>query len=71
MRVKAALDSLRASSNIPESTSDGNHPMNLMKLSIEAARARCRAISNHLMELISGSYFEASCHPRVLYTVLL
>lgn len=39
-RVDAALKALRDSASSLESTSDGNHPMNLVKLSIEAARAR-------------------------------
>lgn len=37
----AALDALRVSASSDESTGDGNHPMNLVKLSIEAAKARC------------------------------
>lgn len=39
-RVEAALDALRTSAASTESTSNGNHPMNLVKLSIDAARAR-------------------------------
>lgn len=39
-RVDIALKALRDSAASLESTSDGNHPMNLVKLSIEAARAR-------------------------------
>lgn len=38
--AEAALDALRVSAASTESTSDGNHPMNLVKLSIDAARAR-------------------------------
>eukprot|EP00752_Nemacystus_decipiens_P007723 g6905.t1 len=40
-RVESALAALRASAASAEVTSDGNHPMNLVKLSIDAARARC------------------------------
>lgn len=40
-RVDAALATLRASAAITEVTSDGKHPMNLVKLSIDAAKARC------------------------------
>ncbi|CAM9104454.1 unnamed protein product, partial [Hapterophycus canaliculatus] len=40
-RAQAALDALRASAASTEVTSDGKHPMNLVKLSIDAARARC------------------------------
>lgn len=40
-RVVAALAALRASAASTEVTSDGKHPMNLVKLSIDAAKARC------------------------------
>ena len=41
MHVRAALDALRASAASSESTSKGEHPQNLLALSVEAARARC------------------------------
>ncbi|CAN0200655.1 unnamed protein product [Ectocarpus sp. 6 AP-2014] len=40
-RVDDALAALRASAASTEVTSDGKHPMNLVKLSIDAAKARC------------------------------
>eukprot|EP00903_Cladosiphon_okamuranus_P019153 g17617.t2 len=40
-RVEAALEALRASAASAEITSDGKNPMNLVKLSIDAARTRC------------------------------
>ena len=39
--MRAALDALRASAASEESTSRGDHPQNLLALSVEAARARC------------------------------
>lgn len=39
-KVDEALNALRTSATLTESTSDGNHPMNLVKLSIDAARSR-------------------------------
>jgi methylmalonyl-CoA mutase len=38
--VTAALNKLRESASLKESTGPGKHPMNLLKLSVEAARAR-------------------------------
>jgi methylmalonyl-CoA mutase len=40
-RAQAALASLRESARLKESTGPGKHPMNLLKLAIEASRARC------------------------------
>ena len=40
-KVKHALDQLTKSAALKESTSDGNHPQNLLKLAVEAARVRC------------------------------
>ena len=40
-RVEAALARLRHSAALTESTGKGSHPDNLLKLAIEAARARC------------------------------
>ena len=39
-RVTAALKELEASANLQESTSAGSHPQNLLRLAVEAARAR-------------------------------
>lgn len=39
--AKAALARLTESAGLAESTGAGDHPMNLMKLAIDAARARC------------------------------
>ena len=39
--VEAALSKLRASAALAESTGAGKHPMNLLRLSVEAARVRC------------------------------
>lgn len=41
--VKAALDALRASASLPkdQSTGPGDHPQNLLHLSVNAARVRC------------------------------
>ncbi|KAH9260249.1 hypothetical protein BASA81_001418 [Batrachochytrium salamandrivorans] len=41
VKAKACLDALTASAALTESTSDGDHPQNLLKLSIDASRARC------------------------------
>lgn len=38
--VTASLDALRESAAHTESTGDGNHPQNLLKLAVDAARAR-------------------------------
>jgi methylmalonyl-CoA mutase len=41
-KAQAALHALTKSAGLKnESTSDGNHPMNLLKLSVDAARVRC------------------------------
>ena len=40
-RVSAALERLRRSAALTESTGKGSHPDNLLRLSIEAARVRC------------------------------
>lgn len=40
-KASSCLDALRESAKLSESTSDGNHPMNLLRLSVEAAKARC------------------------------
>lgn len=39
-KVQAALDKLRESAKLTESTGSGEHPMNLLGLAVEAARAR-------------------------------
>lgn len=41
--VNTALDALRASASLPkdQSTGPGDHPQNLLHLSVNAARARC------------------------------
>jgi methylmalonyl-CoA mutase len=39
--VDAALDALRASARATETTGPGDHPDNLLKLAIDAARVRC------------------------------
>jgi methylmalonyl-CoA mutase len=39
-KVAAALDALRASAKLTESTGKGSHPQNLLRLAIEAARVR-------------------------------
>lgn len=39
--AQAALEQLKVSAAMSESTSDGDHPYNLLKLSVDAARARC------------------------------
>uniref|UniRef100_A0A7S1C2L6 methylmalonyl-CoA mutase n=1 Tax=Bicosoecida sp. CB-2014 TaxID=1486930 RepID=A0A7S1C2L6_9STRA len=39
--AQAALEHLRHSAALTESTSAGDHPLNLLKLSVDAARARC------------------------------
>merc|ERR1719356_1054177 len=40
-KAQEALAKLRESSKLQESTGPGTHPMNLLKLAVEAARARC------------------------------
>jgi methylmalonyl-CoA mutase len=40
-RAQAALDALKKAGALEESTSDGNHPSNLLALAVEAAKARC------------------------------
>jgi methylmalonyl-CoA mutase len=40
-KAAAALARLTESAGLGESTSKGSHPMNLLRLSVEAARARC------------------------------
>lgn len=40
-KVKEALGKLTASAALTESTGKGAHPMNLLRLAVEAARARC------------------------------
>lgn len=51
--VKNALDALRTSAQLEESTGLGNNPQNLMHLAIEAARVRCTLgeISDALKEI--------------------
>src|SRR5690606_1198603 len=39
-KVQECLQKLTESAALKESTSNGNHPMNLLKLSVDAARAR-------------------------------
>lgn len=39
-KVEVILNKLTESAGLTESTSKGSHPMNLLKLSVEAARAR-------------------------------
>jgi methylmalonyl-CoA mutase len=39
--AETALANLRASAALAESTGSGKHPMNLLRLSVEAARVRC------------------------------
>jgi len=39
--AEAALSALRASAALTETTGDGNHPSNLLKLAVDAARVRC------------------------------
>lgn len=40
-KAQAALDKLTESAALTESTSAGDHPMNLLNLAVEAARVRC------------------------------
>jgi methylmalonyl-CoA mutase len=40
-QVREALSKLTESAKLTESTGKGSHPMNLLRLSVEAARARC------------------------------
>jgi hypothetical protein len=40
VKVEAALGKLRESATVKESTSKGSHPLNLLKLAVEAARLR-------------------------------
>jgi methylmalonyl-CoA mutase len=40
-KAEACLAKLTESAALTESSSNGNHPMNLLKLSVDAARARC------------------------------
>jgi len=70
-KAQDALQKLRESSKLTESTGPGKHPMNLLKLAVNAARARCTVgeISDALEEewgrhipkssVVTGAYAES------------
>ncbi|KAJ0411608.1 hypothetical protein ATCC90586_004077 [Pythium insidiosum] len=73
-RAEACLAKLRESAALTESTGPGTHPMNLLRLAVEAARARCTVgeISSALEEVwgrhvpkssvVSGAYRQSYQH---------
>eukprot|EP00944_MAST-04C_sp_MAST-4C-sp1_P000275 g275.t1 len=65
--VDAALEALRESSYLPDdmSSGDGNHPQNLLKLAIDAARARCTV--GEIADALEASWGRHNATPTVAH----
>lgn len=67
-QAQAALEALRASAATTEVTSDGKHPMNLVKLSIDAAKARYEGGESGVFRCLDCVHCRGIWVPRVIFS---